>query len=562
MRHPRAVAKARAKKAAAPAKLPLAALLAIALALLLIYGQTAGHAFLNYDDDAYITANAHVREGLTGSGIVWAFTAIDYFYWQPLTWLSHMLDCTWFGLAPGPHHLTNALLHGVNAFLLFSIVRMLLGSAPAAAAAAALWALHPLRVESVAWAAERKDVLCALLWLLAVRSYLAARRLSWRASVFFVLALMAKPMAATLPLLFLGFDRWPLRRVEAWSALLREKAALLAVAAASALLTWQGQGVAEATRALGDVPLASRVAHAVTDPVLYLWRTVAPFGLAIVYPYDREVPGLFIASSALVLAGLTAAAWRARARFPAVWTGWLWFAITLVPVSGLIQAGPQAGADRFTYIPAMGLMLALAALVPSRGLLPGSVAAAALLTFASFRQTAVWRDTEAVFRHALAVTGPNWMAERNLAGALMAAGRRDEAIARYQASLRIYPDQFETRYQLGIALAGSGDWAAALAHFRESARLRPVYPSAQYAIGLALQKLNRWDETVPELERALTLPLAPEFAAQARNILGVAYARRGDRVRAEQEFRNALALRPDLPDARQNLERLRAMPPR
>jgi Flp pilus assembly protein TadD len=513
--------------------------------VLVVFARAASNRFINFDDDAYITNNPHVLGGLTAANVAWAITNVGYFCWQPLTWLSHQLDVSLFGLNPAPPHAINAVIHALNAWLCFLLMRRITKSDWAALVAAALWALHPLRVESVAWAAERKDVLSVFFYLLATLSYVE-RKSWWRTTLFFALGLAAKPTLVSFPAVAVLLDIWPLKR---WD--LREKIPWFVLAAVLGVVTVKGAGTMGSTAALGNLALGVRIAHALWSYLLYVVQTVWPFGLSVIYPYDEVIPLWKPMLAAVFLVAGSAAAWRWRARYPGAGIGWLWYLVTLAPMSGIIQAGPQAGADRYSYVPAFGLMLIVISLWP-RARVAGLALAAGLAAL-TLVQISHWKTSVALFEHAIAVTPDNWIAMRNLGGALVAAGQPQAGIAQFRLSLALAPRQPETNYQLGSALALGGDWSAALPYFNTAHELMPDYASAEYARGTALAHLGKSSEAIRSLEHALTLKLDTSFQAEAHNTLGVIAITAGDRAEAERHFRAAVSLNPSLEVARRNL---------
>ncbi|HEV3140353.1 MAG TPA: tetratricopeptide repeat protein, partial [Vicinamibacterales bacterium] len=497
-----------------PSTIPIAAGLAVAVAI--IYAQTAGFAFLNFDDDAYVTRNPAVQNGLGWSGLTWAFTTFQYFYWHPITWLSHMLDCQLFGLNPGEAHVVNALIHGLNAVLLFTLLRRMTGTKWPSAAAAGLFAVHPLRVESVAWIAERKDVLSGLFWIVSIRAYASycanrsPRRMALVA-IAMTLGLMSKPTVVTLPIVLLAIDAWPLARTESMMARVREKAPLFVLSAGAALLTYVGQRRMGATEVVSNLSPSNRAANALVSYGAYLRLTAWPAKLAILYPYRTDLPLWKPLAAAALMAAITAVAIWQRRRRPYLLTGWIWFVVVLAPAIGLIQVGAQSMADRFTYIPHMGLMIAVAwtaaEWAPRRAIVPLAAAVLIGLTAASAIQASYWRDSVAVFGHAVAVTGANTIAERNLGAAYAAAGNTADAIRHFRASLSLDPAQFETRYELGSALMASGDFRGAREEFRESARLNEDYASPHFALALVDVHEGALADAETEYRRALRLNL-------------------------------------------------------
>ncbi|HEY5973741.1 MAG TPA: hypothetical protein VIU41_03275, partial [Geobacteraceae bacterium] len=416
----------------------------VALATLAVYWQATGHDFVNFDDRPYVTENPRVSGGLTLENIRWAFTAVHQSNWHPLTWLSHQLDCQLFGLTPRGHHLVNVLLHTLNSLLVGLVLFRFTGAGRRSALVAALFALHPLHVESVAWVAERKDVLSTLFWLLTMLAYgaYASRPGPGRylpVMGFFALGLLAKPMLVTLPCVLLLMDYWPLgrfsfapgavaqpaagRRLSHDLLLVGEKLPLLLLAVASALVTYRVQ-LAGGT--VGTAfPLAQRAATAVVATARYLLDTVWPHGLAVLYPFDQAMPGWQIALSGMLLAGLTVAALLAARRRPYVTVGWFWYLGTLVPVSGLVQIGLHSRADRYTYVPLLGIFIVIAwggqELLARRQRLAATLATTGVvaLSVVTWLQLGYWQDSITLFGRAARVTSNNYVAWHNLGVALL-----------------------------------------------------------------------------------------------------------------------------------------------
>jgi hypothetical protein len=497
---------------------PAAVAGALALGTFALYAQVGTHAFLQYDDDLYVTANAAVRAGLTWSGVRWAFTSLDAFGWQPLTWLSHMLDVQLFGLDAGAHHLVNAAIHAANAALLFAVLAHLTGATARSAVVAALFAVHPLHVESVAWLAERKDLLSTAFGFLALAAYAryVARPSAARyACVVAALAasLAAKPMWVTAPFLLLLLDVWPLRRFRDGRAgalrLVLEKVPLVALVAASSAVAVVAQARGGAVTSLDRLDLASRVANVTVAYVRYLGKTVWPSDLAAFYPMPEGGPGLLaVAGSAAVLLALTGAALAAVRAMPWIAVGWLWFLGMLVPVIGLVQLGSQAMADRYTYVPAVGVFVGVVwtlAEVGARRVAvrhAGTAAAAVTITALAgltVRQAPLWRDQETLFRHTLAVTGPNPRAHHILSQALGEKGAYPEAVV----------------------------------HAAIAAQLDPANPRTHKNLGYLLYRAGRVDEAIAALERAVALQ--PDYAEAHAN-LAIAYGRKGWVDRAAREM--------------------------
>ncbi|HET9317332.1 MAG TPA: hypothetical protein VFQ51_17205, partial [Vicinamibacteria bacterium] len=444
---------------------------ALAVLAFLTFLPALGHDFLVYDDDQYVTANPGVRGGLSAAGVRWAFTTGHAANWHPLTWLSHMADVATWGLLPRGHHLTNVALHALNAAVLFLALLRLTSAPWRSALVAALFAVHPTRIEAVAWVAERKELLSALLGFLTLLSYAAwaqrrGRGQPWAALALFAAGLMAKPMLVTLPFVLVLLDVWPLRRVSIderpWPALARavaEKAPFLALAAASSAVTFLVQRAGGAVGTLENYPLGVRVANALVAYAGYLRRLFWPVGLAVFYPHPgRSLTAAAIAGAALLFGGLCAAAWILRRRRPYLFVGWFWFAGMLVPVIGLVQVGFQALADRYAYVTFVGLFVALVWLAAAgverapSWLRPVAAAAGVALVAACVLQTrgelAHWQDSETLFSRALEVTSGNYVACQNLAHHLNEKNRPAEALPLLEEALRLRPRYPEARVNL------------------------------------------------------------------------------------------------------------------
>jgi tetratricopeptide (TPR) repeat protein len=569
--HPRAPLPPAGPRPRAAARAAICAALVV-VTLAAFRGVLSG-GFLNYDDNLYVTENAHVRQGLDGGSLAWAFTTTECANWHPLTWLSHMLDVRLFGLDAGKHHLTSLLLHAANAVALFLLLVRMTGALWRSALAACLFAVHPLHVESVAWIAERKDVLSTLFWLLTLAawlSYLESKTFVRYVLVLglYALALMAKPMPVTLPFTLLLLDTWPLGRLTlplrgsygALAGLLREKAPLFAMAAASCIATFVAQRSGGAVKSLQDFTFAERLGNAVVAYVSYLGKAVWPTALAIFYPH-RHV-GLLtwaVAGSALLLVGATALALRVAARAPYLTVGWLWYAGTLVPVIGLLQVGGQAMAERYTYVPFIGVFIAVAWGLGdlargsrlARHVVAGATVAALLPLCAVTRaQVGYWADGAALYEHALAVTSDNWLVHNNLGLVLFKRGKTNEAIAHYTEALRIWPDYAEAHYNLGIALGKAGRRSEAIEHYEQALRLRPDLVEVHYNLGNALLEVGRFAEAINHYDQALRLD--PDDG-EAHNNLGNALARQGRIPEAIEHYDQALRLDPDSASVHNNL---------
>jgi hypothetical protein len=482
---------------------------------LAIYWQVSNHAFINLDDQAYIYENPRVMGGLTGSSVAWAFTSVDYFYWQPVTWLSHMLDVELFGMNPGRHHLSSVFIHtGTTLLLLFFLFR-LTGLFWQSAFVAALFALHPMHVESVAWAAERKDVLSAFFGFLSLIWYVeykASRPLNstggslklYLLSLFyFMLGLMSKPMLVTLPVILLLVDYWllsfprPPLSAGVIRALLIEKIPYFVLSLASSIITIYGQNNTGVMPTLDTLPVALRIENALVGYATYIIKTFYPRNLAVYYPMPVSFPFWQIAGSLLTLVLISVAVVRARREYPYLPVGWFWFIITIFPVIGLTQAGFQAMADRFSYLPHVGLfiMVAWGMADVTRGLKQQKVMLALLATAIIIASTAVtwgqialWKNSIVLFEHALQVTENNWMALNNLGKAYLDAGRIDDALWCFQESVKAKPSYVVALVNLGAMLAVKNRPDEAFAALTQALQIEPGNEKAHLLLGNLPQK--------------------------------------------------------------------------
>ncbi len=500
----------------------------------LVYRQVAEFGFVNFDDPRYVTQNPIVKAGLTWRGVVWAFSGVHVSNWHPLTWLSLMLDVEAFGVDPSAMHLVNVALHAANTALLFLVLQAATNRPWRCAFVAALFAVHPLHVESVAWISERKDVLSTLFWLLAMGAWLrwvrapsAPRKIA--VALAMALGALSKPMVVTLPVTLLLLDVWPLRRLDPegltparlWP-LVREKWALFAVSAVTGVLTLVAQQEGGSVASSQAVALPARLGNAILAYGQYLLQTIWPTALAVVYPHPALTPsGLpwgAVFLSALVLAIVTAiVVWQWRAR-PYLAFGWAWYVVTLAPVIGLVQVGLQGRADRYTYVPLIGVFVAVtwmaADLVGARlwgrtvlgAAAAGSVAAASIL---AFRQVATWQDSFRLFNHALEVTSENGLAWRNLGTAWQDARRPELAVPALRESIRLMPHDARTWLNLAISHMTMGQFDEADACFRKALDMSPRDPFIWFNLGIAqamrgdLEALSRTESMLRDLDRDL-----------------------------------------------------------
>jgi len=547
------------------------------MATLALYWPACHFDFVNYDDADYVTSNTHVLAGLNSRTLAWALSAGEASNWHPLTWLSHALDCQIFGPRPGPMHLVSVLFHCLNSVLAYLVLRRLTGAPGRSAVVAAIFAVHPLHVESVAWISERKDLLSGLFFWLTLEAYTSyarqGSRLAYvRSLAMFALGLASKPMLVTLPFVLLLLDWWPLGRARipgltsgaeqpdgnepaGWvgarrlDRLVAAKLPFFALSAASCVVTFfvQRHGGAVST----VLPLGARLANACISYVRYIGKAFWPVNLSVLYPHPGHWPVWQALAAGGVLAGLSAAAALASRRRPYAAVGWLWFAGMLVPVIGLVQVGVQAMADRYMYLPLVGLTIVvvweahhwLGGAPAGRALLAATagvaVAAFALVTR---HQMLFWRDSEALFHRAVQVTDRNYLAYNNLGFYLSNHGRAAEGMTNYLQSLVINGSYMDALNNVGFALAGQRRFAEAIPYYEAALRASPRHPEVENNLGNALAELGRVDEAVRHYETALARN--PDHA-DANNNLGIALAMRGRLDEAVVRFRRALRAKPD-----------------
>jgi tetratricopeptide (TPR) repeat protein len=574
---------------------------ALLLINVFIYAGVGRFELVNWDDPTYITENTMVLRGLSWSTVWWALTTGHSPYWHPLTWMSHLVDVSLFGTDAGPYHVVNAVLHAANTLLLFELLRRTTNAVGRSAFVAAAFAVHPLHVESVAWVTERKDVLSTLFLLLTTLAYVAyTRRPGWTryaaVMLLFALALMSKPMVVTLPVVLLLLDVWPLARSNA-KALVLEKIPLFALALAAGVTTVIIQSRVGAMAGLDALPLSTRLGNAAIGYLAYPWKAIWPWPLAAFYPLFELTP-VRVGSAIAVLLAITWLAFRVRLRHPYAFVGWFWYVVTISPVIGFLQAGEQGMADRFMYVPLIGLTIAIAWGVPAvfsrtgvsnRVLAPVAIAVIAVWAVASRAQAAHWENSLTLWQHAAAVTPRSYIAHENLGQALRERGRLDEALASYERALALAPAHSpgyvavinnsiglvltrqgnvaearkrfaaavlsdpafgEARSNLGNALAAEGHAAEAVDQYREAIRLKPEYVEPRVGLGAALLQSGRAAEAAVHYREAIALD---PTLAQAHNGLGGALATQGDAAGALREYEEALRLYPRLPTAHHNI---------
>ena len=548
------------------------------LAVALVFGRTLQHSFINFDDATYVYENPQVTSGLTLRGLAWAFTAVYSTNWHPLTWLSHMLDCQLYGLNPWGHHLSNVVLHGLTATLLFLILLRMTGAFWASAFVATLFAIHPLRVESVAWVAERKDVLSGLFFMLTLAAYLSY--VGKRSSIirylavilFYALGLMAKPMLVTVPCVLLLLDYWPLgrfgsktercrttadpvpRRFLFPARLFIEKIPLFVLSAASCVVTVIAQR--EALEWIEAVPLQLRVANALVSYLAYVGKMLYPVDLAVFYPHPAQsLPLWQVAGALLLLVGSSVAVvvWGRRWRYLPV--GWFWYLGMLVPVAGLLQVGSQAMADRYTYLPQIGLYILVAWTLaecsrrwPARSWLCAAVGLPTVLVlmYGAWHQTGYWRDSEAIWTHTLACTSANAYAHSNLGVALGQQGKANEAIRNLREAIRINPRYVKAYINLGVALAQQGKLQDAIRPMQQALQIDPQSALAHCNLGVIFDRLGNNQQAMAHF--AQVLKINPQ-SVEAHTSLGVGLLREGKTEQAMAHFHEALQIDPRCAEA-------------
>jgi len=571
--------------------------LVLALLTLAVFLPVAWQGFVNYDDSDYVTENTHVQSGLKWDNVVWAFTTGHASNWHPLTWVSHMLDCQLFGLKAGAHHLVSVGFHIANTLLLFLLLRRMTGAEWRSVLVAGLFALHPLHVESVVWASERKDVLSAFFFMLTLLAYVhyvgkssligdrttdhAPRNARFAfgyyllALCFFTLGLMSKPMLVTLPFVLLLLDYWPLQRFSfspphysdtpslhparaSAFRLLLEKVPFFVLAAASSVVTFivQRKGGAVST----SLTLGERIANALVSYVRYIGKTFWPADLSVLYPHPGHWPAWQVISAGVLLMAMTAAVILLSRKKPYLAVGWLWFCGTLVPVIGLVQVGVQSMADRYTYLPLIGISImlvwGLGELIPRerpwrfKALAVGGGLSLAICAVLTERQIRFWRNSESLFTHAVQVTRNNYLAYNNLGFYLNGQGRTAEAMENYRMSLKINPAYEDALNNLGYALAAQKKFLEAIPLYEAALRSRPNHAEVHNNLGNALSEVGRIDEAIQHY--LIALQEKPTYA-DAHNNLGIALAMKGKLDEAIPHFRAAIRYKPDYASAHSNL---------
>jgi len=546
-----------------------------------VYFRVINYPFIHYDDHLYVSDNMHVQAGLTLQSVIWAFTRSSEAsnYYIPLTWLSFIFDHELFGMLPGGYHGTNLILHILNAILLFVVLTDLTQERWRSAVVAALFAVHPLNVESVAWVAERKNVLSMLFFLLTLWSYVRfvnrpdIKRFLW-VMLFFLFGLLSKPMLVTLPLVFLLLDYWPLNRFQSakrspnagtsphrstlW-LLCVEKAPLFILSAACSIFAYITQQSEGAIVSLETYPLSLRIENTLLSYVRYVMKTIWPAGLSVIYPYPTELPLWQVVCSAALILLIAVLIVRWRSLRPWFAVGWLWYFITLVPVIGLVVIGPHGMADRYGYIPLVGLFILAVWGLPAvstkfrfvkAGMAMMGGAVICVLAVLSYHQVGYWKNSIALFQHAVNETSDNYVAHHNLALALMERGRIDEAIDHFDRALEIKPAFPRAHTNLGVALVKLGRYPEAVRHYTEALRMNPDWDGALYNLGNALSALGQFEEAVEQYRKALAI--SPNDA-EIHNNLGNALFKIGKIDEALNHYQQAVGIKPAFVTALLNL---------
>jgi len=548
---------------------------------LVVYWQVSSFTFVNYDDGQYVVENQYVKDGLNYKSIRWAFSSYHAANWHPLTWLSHMLDIELYGMNPGAHHQTNLIFHIANALLLFFVFRKMTSNLWQSGFVAALFALHPLHVESVAWVAERKDVLSTFFWMLTMYSY---ARYTAHPGInrylpvvgFFILGLMAKPMLVTLPFVLLLLDYWPLRRMQfnppaddrhrlqqrtQGLLIVWEKIPLFFLAMASSVVTFLAQKSGGAVGSNELYPLTTRVASALVAYVKYIGKMIWPANLAVFYPYSDSLPSWQIIGAGALLVLITFMAIRSSRQRPWFVVGWLWFIGTLVPVIGLVQVGLQAMADRYTYIPLIGVFITVAWGVPEllhkwrhkeKLLWIATVAVLTILSITSWVQIQYWKNSHTLFKHALDVTENNYLAHNAFGNALKEEGKSNEAMHHYLSAIEIRPDYAAPHYNIGHTLAAQGKLDDAIKHFQKALQIKPDYSAAHDNLGYVFMIQGKFEQAIMHYSEALRIK--PDDA-EVHNRLGLALVSQGQFDNAIIHFQKAVNLKTGYVAAQNNLHK-------
>jgi tetratricopeptide (TPR) repeat protein len=538
------------------------------------FGRIAGNDFINFDDNIFITQNTNIQSGFNFQNIKWAFSTTHKSYWHPLTWLSITLDWNIFGANASGHHIVSLLLHIGAVIFLFLFLNKTTNNILSSAFAAALFAIHPLRVESVAWAAERKDVLSmffGMACLYAYAFYAESSKISkyLLCLLLFSFAMMSKPMMVTLPFVLLLLDYWPLKRFQKILAgqgnvfnqtgkLVWEKIPFFILTIAVSILTFWAQTKEDVVASKAIWPLFRRASNAIVSYISYLEKTFWPFNLAVFYPYESYFPLWKILISGIVLISIILSVLYYIRKLPFLFVGWFWYLGTLIPVIGLLQVGEQAMADRYTYLPSIGIAIMLAWGLPllfrsenmrKKILFPTAIAVLASLVVLTWQQCGYWKNSIKLFNHALHVTKDNVLAHGNLGLALFAEGKKDESIGHFNKAISISPNYFPSYYNRGFVYNALGQYQNAIRDYNEVIRLKPDYPEGYYSRGTSYIKLGQYQPAVDDFNKAISLN--PAYF-ECYNNRAFVYLNFGQYQQALKDYSKAILLRPDYADAYNN----------
>lgn len=551
------------------------------VAVWFVFGQTSRFEFVNYDDDHHVYANAAITNGVSADGLAWAFHHSQRDYWHPLDFVSHMVDCQLYGLKPGGHHFTNVLLHAGVSIVLFLVLQRMTGALWLSAFVALVFAIHPQRVESVAWVSQRKDILHGLFFALGLGAYFhyARQAWSWRrylmVVLLFALGLMCKPTLMPFPLLLLLLDFWPLRRwpgprsplvsgkpavipTSSTKQLLLEKIPMLALSFASCVEAATGNRNAFLSSHV--LPISTQVGNALVSYIVYVWQMLWPAHLAVLYPYPiGGIPlwQVLVAGSALV--SISVAAFILRHRAPYLFVGWFWYLIMMAPMIGFVQAGSYARADRYTYLPHLGLYILLVSAAGSvlrwrpqwKPVFAGGAVVGIIALISQARlQTTHWRNSELLWTHTLSCTSSNAVAHQNLAAALAKQGRVEDSIDHFQTAIQLNPNMAETHNNLGLLLNTAGRVTEGILHFQKAIALKPSYAEAINNLGMALAQMNQMAQARDRFQEAITA--RPDYADAQYNF-ALALTALGKLDEAESHYRKAISINPGFAEAHHNL---------
>jgi protein O-mannosyl-transferase len=547
----------------------------LVIATLSVYWQVQHFDFVSFDDNEYVYDNFHVKNGITSENLIWAFTAFHSNNWHPLTWLSHMLDCQFYGLNPGLHHLTNLLFHIANSLLLFFIFKQMTGDLWKSGFLAALFALHPLHVESVAWISERKDVLSAFFWLLTLWCYIRYVRrpgLNRYALVllFFIFGLLSKPMLVTLPFTLFLLDYWPLNRFHYQPLagnqtktqiirLLLEKIPLLTLVPISCLLTFYAQRHGGVVKSIDIFPFQVRIANAIVSYISYIGKMIYPANLAFLYPHPGMPPWWKISGAFFLIITISFLSVKKIKKHPYVIVGWLWYLGTLIPVIGIIQVGMQAMADRYTYIPSIGLLIIAVWGIPEFfanwrnkriWIAISATTAISIYAIVAWKQVGYWKNSISMLEHTLEVTSNNHIALDSLGVERFKQGKLDDAMSLFLQAARIYPNNPYTHFNMGVALYVKGNIQEAINQYLEAVHIEPNYFQAYSNLGAAFFSLGQTEEAIKHYIKAITIK--PDYMDAYIN-LGIAFDTLGNFENAIKSYNQALHIDPNNINAHYNL---------